>query len=122
MIPKFRVWDRKSNEMFLSDEVVVQIKGQDVLVALEDSLHQIQDFSLMLSTGLYAKYQTEIYEKDIVSDSYGDLFLVEWLDGAFVLTEYYNGGYDHHYINDSSNLEVIGNEYENPELLKEMVE
>ena len=132
MIPKFREFDKERQQTDYQQGMSYgQRKDFDMgftiwfdhmedldLVEKDGTINRV----VMMSTGLEDAYQTEIYEKDIVRDSYGDLFLVEWLDSAFVLTEYYNGGYDHHYINDASNLEVIGNKYENPELLKEMVE
>ncbi|SUM32101.1 YopX protein [Staphylococcus gallinarum] len=58
------------------------------------------DRTVMMSTGLKDKHGKEIYDKDIVQDSYGDVYLIKWLDGGFVLTEFYNGGYDHYIIND----------------------
>ncbi len=117
MIPKFRAWDRKLNEMYSSDEVVVQIKGQDVLVALEDSLHQIQDFSLMLSTGLYAKYQTEVFEGDIVQDTLDNEYGVIRIEEAQAVADW--GGYIHPLFENVDTLEVVGNIYENQDLLGE---
>ncbi|AAX92379.1 hypothetical protein TwortDSMZ_037 [Staphylococcus phage Twort] len=122
MIPKFRVWDKRKNEMYNHDELTIQINGSKILVALASSLHQIFNYELMQSTGFKDKNGVEIYGKDVVRGLLDDLFLVEWLDGGFVLTEYCNWGYDHYHIYDWSNLEVIGNLYENPELMEEMVE
>ena len=78
-----------------------------------------KDIELLQSTGLKDAHGTEIYEKDIVRDSYGDVFLIEWLDGGFVLTDFFSGGYDHCNIDDSELYEVIGNKYEHPHLLEE---
>ncbi|WP_105965862.1 YopX family protein [Staphylococcus chromogenes] len=131
MIPKFREFDKERQQTDYQQGMSYgERKDFDMgftiwfdhmedldLVEKDGTINRI----VMMSTGLKDLYQTEIYEKDIVRDSYGDLFLVEWLDGSFVLTEYYNGGYDHHYISDSPSLEIIGNKYENPGLFKEMV-
>ncbi|MDR5603847.1 YopX family protein [Staphylococcus coagulans] len=132
MIPKFREFDKERHQTDYQkgmsygiredydDSFLIRFEHMEDLdlVEKDGTINRV----VMMSTGLNDAYRNEIYEKDIVRDKYGDVFLVEWLDGGFVLTEYYNGGYDHHYINDSSILEVIGNEYENPELLKGMEE
>lgn len=44
--------------------------------------------------------------------------VLERLDGSFVLTEFYNGGYDHYIIDSSKDYEVLGNIYENVNLLE----
>lgn len=77
-----------------------------------------KDVILLQSTGLKDAHGTEIYEKDIVRDSYGDVFLIEWLDGSFVLTDFFSGGYDHCSIDDSEAYEIVGNQFEHPHLLK----
>ncbi|PTG66827.1 YopX family protein, partial [Staphylococcus chromogenes] len=98
MIPKFREWDKERKQTDYQQGMSYgQRKDFDMgftiwfdhmedldLVEKDGTINRI----VMMSTGLKDLYQTEIYEKDIVRDSYGDLFLVEWLDGSFVLTEY----------------------------------
>lgn len=74
---------------------------------------------LLQSTGLKDAHGTEIYEKDIVRDSYGDVFLIEWLEGSFVLTDFFSGGYDHCSIDDSEAYEIVGNQFQHPHLLEE---
>lgn len=121
---KFRAWDKRKNEMYNPDELTIQINGSEILVALESSLHQIFNCELMQSTGLKDKNGVQIFEGDIVNNAYGDLCLVEWGTGGYVLNSISSG--DPYYINYQyiypANIEVKGNKFENPELMEEMVE
>jgi len=79
-------------------------------------------------TGLKDKNGKEIYEGDIVRDYNGNILQVQW---AYCWARYmmtYDGVTCQYYLEDynwnkpdclSKNMEVIGNIYENPELLKE---
>ncbi|OHS38790.1 hypothetical protein HMPREF3265_08765 [Staphylococcus sp. HMSC62B09] len=136
MIPKFRAWDLIDGRMRY-DIGVIEFNGIDKNVSaisfnyvlddtgygeVDNSHSEYYDancFELMQSTGLKDKNGVEIYEKDIVRDIYGDKYLIEWLDGGFVLTEFYIGGYDHYNIDDSTEYEVIGNVFEDKNLLSE---
>ena len=73
----------------------------------------------MQSTGLKDKNGTEIYEGDIVKNIYDEIYVVKWFDAGFHLEEKYNGGFDYFELHFGDNKEVIGNIYENPELLED---
>jgi len=65
-------------------------------------------------TGLMDEYDKEIYEGDIVRHAtWGDIYEVIFEDGGF----YVLSSYDFQTINEYP-LEVIGNIFENPELLE----
>ena len=125
MIPKFRAWDKQECEFvpYLRNIVLKHdgtIEGIEYEMPHEGIVYNdISYFELMQSTGLKDKNGVEIYDKDIVRDSYGDILLIEWLDDGFVLTDFFSGGYDHCNIDDSELYEVIGNKYEHPYLLEE---
>lgn len=125
MIPKFRAWDKVSETMHKVEGIRFGINGARVISLAEMNRYNNNhkrwhtDVELFQSTGLKDAHGTEIYEKDIVRDSYGDVFLIEWLDGSFVLTDFFSGGYDHCSIDDSEAYEIIGNQFEHPHLLKE---
>ncbi|MGW7903328.1 YopX family protein [Staphylococcus xylosus] len=125
MIPKFRFWD-KDEKYFITEATIVLDKDGSVEgieyyhTKLGHSVYNdISYYELLQFTGLKDKNDVEIYDKDIVRDSYGDVFLIEWLDGSFVLTDFFSGGYDHCSIDDLEAYEVIGNQFEHPHLLEE---
>lgn len=125
MIPKFRFWDKQECEFipYLHNVVLKHngtIEGIEYEMAHEGIVYNdISYFEILQSTGLKDKHGVEIYDKDIVRDSYGDILLIEWLDAGFVLTDFFSGGYDHCDIDDSELYEVIGNKFEHPHLLEE---
>ncbi|OEK40821.1 YopX family protein [Staphylococcus saprophyticus] len=125
MIPKFRAWDKQECEFvpYLRNIVLKHdgtIEGIEYEMPNEGIVYNdISYFELMQSTGLKDKHGVEIYDKDIVRDSYGDILLIEWLDDGFVLTDFFSGGYDHCNIDDSELYEVIGNKFKHPHLLEE---
>ena len=77
---------------------------------------------VMQYTGLKDKYGKEIYEGDLIRCSIqgveqNGLQLVEWSNERGGFTLFYQDG-DPYFRIDLNSLEVIGNIYENPELLK----
>ena len=118
---KFRAWDKRTKLM--NDVTVIDFENEEVYYKHWRYGHSeaiaFSDIELLQSTGLKDAHGTEIYEKDIVRDSYGDVFLIEWLDGGFVLTDFFSGGYDHCEIDDLESYEVIGNQFQHPHLLEE---
>lgn len=100
---KFRAWDKNKKEMF--DPVGEMDLNND---------------GVMQFTGLKDKNGKEIYEGDIVKDcSDSDLvFEVKWDNdwAGYKLPESFDEEYN--YPISQITLEVIGNIYENPELLK----
>lgn len=83
----------------------------------EDELWYLRDMEIMQSTGFKDRYGTEIYQDDILN-----------IDGLNVKVEWHNGAWTVEYFTvpkrsylstfDETDMEVIGNIYENPELLK----
>lgn len=126
MIPKFRVWHKTWEEMGkvkrirFDDEgniTTVLVKGQ----AFGSNVH-LEEIELMQSTGLFDKHSKEIFEGDIVKmakDVYSEPAYYEVIrhrGGAYRLESNQHGCelWLRH-----TNCEVIGNIYENPELLEE---
>lgn len=117
-IPKFRVWDKVKAKMY-SVEVISFINNK-VYPVYTDTSHRYVPFNesvLMQSTGLVDKNGKEIFEGDIVL-IYGEkISKVFYSQGSFCV-DILNGGTPLHGFS-SKQLEVIGNIYENPELLEE---
>lgn len=118
MIPKFRAWDKEFKYMiYTDDDLLVCISNSgvesiDISLTIGVSDGDMKNFELMLSTGLRDINGTDIYEGDILKTSIKNL-VVEWVPkgacwgiGCQYLFHYYETS------------EVIGNIYENPELLE----
>jgi uncharacterized phage protein (TIGR01671 family) len=137
---KFRAWDTRNNEMHQVTDIAWELNDyetgaiQDVSVFMPYEFGPIRRnivkwFELMQYTGLRDKSGKEIYEGDIVrmfdrppSDDAWDL-RVEWESGKFILTSLRDMGEYWGDLGDWFDCEwrvaMVGNIYENPELLKE---
>jgi hypothetical protein len=106
---KFRAWDTKNNEMRSWDD----ISRNWTMLELERQSNCI----IMQSTGLKDKSGKDIWEGDILGGDfnreYSEVFFNEkW--AQFMTRSHISTGS----LNKIDHLEVIGNIYENPELLK----
>ena len=110
---KFRAWDKKEKKMIfdgLEDETIFSFPYRDLS----------NNLILMQFTGLLDKNGKEIYEGDIVnydnkSFHNGLNGLVEWVGSGFYIAKHIP---IFKIVEKFKDFEVIGNIYENPELLK----
>ena len=112
---KFRAWNgKKIIEPVISDGTD---GGETAYVNMNQAI-DCYDYELMQFTGLQDKNGNDIYEGDVVEvESYYRLGeftqkVVKWED---------NGGYNIFNITDKL-IEVVGNIYENPELIKDGIQ
>ena len=126
---KFRAWDKEKKKMVFSDiQELLQgllTNGSDNPLALLN-YNQGWEIELMQYTGLKDKNGKEIYEGDIVkyqSVTRGIIItLVTWDESnsgfiPFSTGHYFQGRSYMQMFGDK--IEIIGNIYENPELVKE---
>jgi uncharacterized phage protein (TIGR01671 family) len=73
--------------------------------------------NIMQFTGLTDKNGKEIYEGDILKGSYTNPLLVVYDNGAFCFENNLQSGSDRLHQMRTERLRIIGNIYENPELL-----
>lgn len=112
---KFRAWNKKEEYMEIVDDLQMFSNDLSIGIPSKDYFLRKDDVELMQYTGLHDKNGKEIYEGDIVK--YENMTgKIMFLNGSFILsdleeTEEWELGV----IN--AEIEVIGNEYDNPELL-----
>ena len=122
---KFRAWDKQEKRMFdvlgisWYDGVIFESYADaGVEWYSKEIKHNISDCILMQYTGLKDKNGKEIYEGDIVRDQDGNLYQVKY---AKYYIYPFGAIFPHRpkEIVNEYECEVIGNIYENPELLEE---
>lgn len=124
---KFRAWDKKCNEMF-KDTFAITESGQVIIVEQESVFDTpdyvfTDDLIIMQSTGLFDEYGKEIFDGDILHTTDNELAKVFWNDdlaGWFV-----DFIYEIAELSEVADIQssrsicnIIGNIYENPELLE----
>jgi|APSaa5957512493_1039668.scaffolds.fasta_scaffold00751_4 uncharacterized phage protein (TIGR01671 family) len=117
--PKFRLWNKVKKDWEVKDFHLI---GETVLLQ-GFPLGMLNDLEINQFTGLKDKNGVEIYEEDIVSPIFINSSItagtVIFDDGSFLVKQIGAEGYTD-LLSDSirSDIEVIGNIYENPELME----
>lgn len=109
---KFRLWDKEWERMWNGSELYLSYFKNEIYVAPWDLDIGFEEYVLMQYTGLKDKNGVEIYEGDIVEteDYYlGDRLMVK---GTKQIID------DIRFCGKLIPCEVIGNIYENPELVE----
>lgn len=122
MIPKFRFFNINMNEIYevvIVDFLSMQVDCFDNNQYSDLITWNIKDGTLMQWTGITNKNGEEIFEGDIVKNAHGDIGYIKNKGYTFVFTQKDKEG---DYLIDSVvaplPFKVIGNIYENKELLE----
>ena len=131
---KFRIWNGHAKAMYPSEHFAIRLSDGKLLQAMEhnertdepttfESAFKDELIVLMQFTGLKDKNGKEVWEGDIVKldAENGKIWEVYWANSEWYLCNkeklYDNGDYYHGDDIFWEGVEVIGNIYENPELL-----
>ena len=124
--PKFRIWNKQKNSWEVKDFHLIG----EVMLLEGFPLSELNNLEINQYTGLKDKNGKEIYEGDIVRDSRTEESeaVIEYCQpiAAFVARPIIRAPYDVYQLNEGNTMgslklsytEVIGNIYENPDLLK----
>lgn len=132
MTPRYRAWDKHEQKMFTNDELIIwngNVYANDSKKLTCNNLKgwSIDDEYLMQSTGLFDKNSKEIFEGDILACETDDEVInvnVFW-DEEHALFMFESKKYNEQeplaelVENNTYPFEIIGNIYENPELLED---
>ncbi|MEI4342440.1 YopX family protein [Streptococcus suis] len=125
MIPKFRVWDKDDEHMYF----VAEINLVEELISVDeyDYIFDFSDVVLMQSTGLFDKNGKEIFEGDVVllrdelNEFESDVYEIVYSRDNLAWIFYDKDSHDFYWMSTCTwdKIEIIGNIYENPELVEE---
>lgn len=125
MIPKFRAWLKNDKKMIDVDEIHFDNGQLDFIGDAITFMRDADEIELMQSTGLKDKNGKEIFEGDVVTNGWKRQVVtfgtqeVEEDFGSIRIYRGFNlylgGGYPNAIM---SEFEVVGNIYENPDLLE----
>lgn len=119
---KFRAWDKRQKAMVLVNiehSGAFTLGGYNVLT----SPTRPQDLIPLQYINIDDYKGNNIYEGDILRHPEGDVFIAEWRKGYVGFRAFYPGSGDHsaiyHQVSSRGQAVVVGNIYENPELLED---
>ena len=125
---KFRCWDTENKEMLEVQELDYEdsYNGQPMIrTTMYSDYFDTEDMILMQYVGLKDKNGKEIYEGYIVSfnlksDSEGQPYIIGYIEYQTTFSGYRIMSFEGSFALDYNikDIEVIGNIYDNPELLK----
>lgn len=117
---KFRAWDKINKDMFNVESINFQERKvyRDIV-----SYREFNDIELMQYTGLKDMRGKEIYEGDILFESFGERYYKVIFENGSFRAEF-KGDFEEYSLDlidvVAQGCEVVGNIYENHELIREV--
>lgn len=118
---KFRAWHKVLREMFVVKHLQFGIEGLvkvDTGTLMSDDWH-IEDLDLMQYTGLEDCYGKDIFEGDILRSDDESIGVIKWGTACFYCDDWCDGYIPLEDLYANRFAVIIGNVYENSDLLKE---
>lgn len=114
---KFKCWHKRYQMLLQVIDLSISLRLVNFEIADAEYQEDFDVVEILQYTGLKDKNGKEIYESDIVSDAH-TIFKIIWYKGRFDF-ERISGAFQYPYFGDNcSRMEIIGNIFENPDLLK----
>lgn len=100
--------------------VIMQDGFSDWNMPRNTVVYEINPDTLCQYTGEKDKYHNKIWEHDIVRNEKGDIGVAQWFEehAAFMIWNKTKNCVCYLTENDFSKIEIVGNEFDNPELLE----
>lgn len=122
MIPRFRAWDKTYKKMYEVDEIHWDCGEFDFIGDAITFKRGADEVELMQSTGLFDKDGKEVFVGDVIKCTRGcphEVYLEKEYGGTFIggMPTIYLKGIREGYAWTGAE-EILGNIYENPELLE----
>lgn len=122
MIPKYRAWDSWRERMSVVDRIYIDTKGVRLYDDFGEYWRDFNDVNLMQSTGLFDKNGKEVFVGDIIKCTRGclhEVYIEKEYGGTYIggMPAIYLKGIREGYAWTGDEV-IIGNIYENPELLE----
>lgn len=116
MVPKFRAWDKGLESMIPVESIDFEYR----MINVNAAWRTFEEIELMQSTGLRDKNGVEIFEGDVLTSNVQPCKMVNPIKDGYGVVRFENGMFklgSISLVTFISKMEVIGNIYENPELL-----
>jgi len=118
---KFRAWDKKEEEIINNIHEINPSFTTGPQIFFLNKYLEDDNFEVMQYTGLLDKNGKEIYEGDVLEWEERrviDSRVVEFDDGGFWIIGKKNEPWRERFMPSEATREIIGNIYENPDLIK----